>query len=107
MHDPLIHEVPGQVEAHSHPSAREYILIAVVLTILTAAEVVVYYIPSLGPILPLLLGVMGLAKFVFVVGWYMHLKFDPKIFTWVFVFGLALATAALSGLWALFNGWGG
>jgi cytochrome c oxidase subunit IV len=100
-----IHDAPHDT-AH-HPTARTYIGIAVILTVLTAIEVVIYYIPSLRPILIPLLVVLALGKFVLVVGYYMHLKFDPKLFTWLFVGGLVTAVATLTGLWALFNGWGG
>ena len=104
---PVVQE-PG--DAHSHPTARTYIIIAVILTIITAVEVAIYYVPSIRGALPLfaaLLIVLAVAKFVLVVGYYMHLKFDPKLFTWLFVGGLVTATATLTGLWALFNGWGG
>jgi cytochrome c oxidase subunit 4 len=100
-----IHDAP-QDTAH-HPSAKTYIWIAVWLTIITAVEVLIYYIPPLRPVLVPLLVVLALGKFVLVVGYYMHLKFDPKMFTWLFVGGLVTAVATLTGLWALFNGWGG
>ena len=106
MHDPHAH-THAPPEEHDHPTARTYIWIAVVLTILTALEVLIYYVPALAGVLVLLVIVLGLAKFVLVVGYYMHLKFDAKILTWLFVFGLLLAVAMLTGLWALFNGWGG
>jgi cytochrome c oxidase subunit 4 len=103
-----IHDAP--VDDHhgsSHPTAKTYIWIAVILTILTAIEVLIYYIPPIRPFLIPLLVILGLSKFVLVVAYYMHLKFDPKLFTWLFVGGLVTAIAALTGLWALFNGWGG
>jgi cytochrome c oxidase subunit 4 len=53
------------------------------------------------------LAVLAIAKFVLVVGYYMHLKFDARLLTWLFVGGLVTAVAMISGLWALFNGWGG
>jgi cytochrome c oxidase subunit 4 len=97
---PVTHE-PG---SHAHPSSRTYILIAVVLTAITAIEVAIYYVPAIKNSLPALaafLVVLGVAKFVLVVGWYMHLKFDNKLFTWLFVGGLIAALATLVGLWAL------
>ncbi len=92
---------------HTHPSAMTYIIIGVVLTILTAVEIGVYYVPSLTGVLIPLLFVLAAVKFFFVVGWYMHLRFDSKILTWVFLGGLFTAMAMLSGVFALFNGWGG
>ena len=98
---------PAVHTGHSHPSAMTYILIGVVLSVLTAVEIGVYYVPSLtGVLIPILLILAGV-KFFFVVGWYMHLRFDAKLLTWVFLGGLFTAVAMVSGLFALFNGWGG
>jgi len=97
---PVVHEAG----AHAHPTARTYILIAVVLTAITAVEVAIYYVPSIKGTLPLLAGgliVLAVVKFALVVGYYMHLKFDNKLFTWLFVGGLIAAIATLIGLWAL------
>ena len=97
---PVVHEAGS----HAHPSARTYILIAVILTIITAVEVAIYYVPAIRhnlPALALLLVVLAVAKFVLVVGYYMHLKFDNKLFSWLFVGGLTAAVATLIGLWAL------
>ena len=91
----------------SHPSSMTYIVIGVVLTVLTAIEIGVYYVPALkGALIPILFILAGV-KFFFVVGWYMHLRFDAKLLTWVFMGGLITAIAMLSGLFSLFNGWGG
>jgi len=105
--DPEV-RVPGPVVTepggHAHPTARTYILIAVILTAITAIEVAVYYIPAIRDTLPILatfLVVLAVVKFVLVVGWYMHLRFDNKLFTWLFVGGLMAAVATLTGLWAL------
>ena len=98
---PVVHEPEG---AHDHPSAGKYIFIAVILTIITAVEVAIYYVPAIKGSLPMLGGllvVLAVAKFVLVVGYYMHLKFDNKLFSWLFVGGLIAAVATLIGLWAL------
>jgi cytochrome c oxidase subunit 4 len=72
-----------------HPSPREYIRIAIVLGIVTAAEVAVYYLDiSRGLLIPLLLGFAAL-KFTLVVLWYMHLRFDSKTYARFFILGLA------------------
>lgn len=101
------HHAP--VEEHAHPTGSKYVLIAVVLTILTAIEVAIFYVipESQRALLMIVLGALAIGKFVLVVGWYMHLKFDAKLLTWLFVAGLAVATATITGLWAMFNGWGG
>ena len=65
-------------EAH-HPGSSIYVRVAVILAIVTALEVAVYYIPSLhGVMVPLLLA-LSTIKFLFVVSFFMHLKFERKM----------------------------
>lgn len=99
------HHAP--VHEQAHPTSGKYVLIAVILTIITAIEVAIFYIPMARAVMMVLLAVLAITKFVMVVGWYMHLKYDAKLLTWLFVAGLITATATITGLWALFNGWGG
>ena len=47
------HELAQQ--EHAHPGTRTYIMVAVVLTIITAAEVAVAYMPALRPVLAYIL----------------------------------------------------
>ena len=90
-------------EEHDHPGPMTYVVIAVVLTVLTALEVAVFYIPALRPaIVPILL-TLTTGKFALVVMFYMHLKMDSRIFTWVFVAPLALAMFLVIGLIVLFR----
>ncbi len=75
---------------HEHPSDWQYIKIALILAVITALEVAASYI-SLGDVLvPLLLGMMAV-KFWLVITWFMHLRFDGKIFKQLFLGGLVLA----------------
>lgn len=85
-------------QEHPHPQPAEYIKIAVVLSIVTAIEVAIYYVPGLREALvPMLLALSAL-KFSLVVLWFMHLKFDNRLFSTLFVGGLALAGAVLIAL---------
>jgi len=75
-----------------HPSPRKYVNIAVILSIVTAAEVAVYYISSLSrTVLVVLLAIMAFVKFALVVAYFMHLRFDSRIFRRFFVTGVLLA----------------
>jgi cytochrome c oxidase subunit 4 len=77
-------------EAHAHKPNSFYIKVAVALAIVTGVEVGLYYL-DLGKLyLPVLL-VLMVVKFVTVVSLFMHLKFDNKIFSWLFYSGLGLA----------------
>jgi cytochrome c oxidase subunit IV len=77
-----------------HPSPRQYVKVAIVLFIVTALEVAIYYIPAINSrpaLLVSLLIVFGIFKFSLVVLWFMHLKFDSPLFKRLFVTGIAFA----------------
>ena len=79
-------------EEHDHPSDAKYVNIAIILALITAAEVVTFYVEdSLGSALVPILLVMMVVKFAVVAGYFMHLKFDSKLLTRVFVAGILLA----------------
>ena len=83
---------PGEDEELSHhPTPRKYVWIAVILAIVTAAEVAIYYIPALEDVLVPLLIVFATVKFIMVALYFMHLKFDSKMFRRFFVTGIVLA----------------
>ncbi len=96
-------------EGHDHPSPKVYIQIAVILAIITALEVFVLYLPSLGlrgakPFLLPIFAILSVVKFVLVVGWYMHLKFDSRVFLQMFGFALLIALMVATIFIALFHG---
>ena len=78
-------------DAHEHGmSDAGYIKIAIILALITALEVSTYYV-DFGPLfMPALLTLM-VVKFVMVVSYFMHLKFDSKMFSFLFYTGLGLA----------------
>jgi cytochrome c oxidase subunit IV len=88
----------GPSREHGHPGAKEYVVIAVILAIVTSIEVAVYYIDAMRPVLPPILIVASAVKFSLVVMFFMHLKFDSKLFTSLFVGGMLLAAVVLFGL---------
>lgn len=88
---------------HAHPGAKEYLAIATVLVVITAVEVAVFYIPALKPVIVPLLLVLSAVKFALVAAFYMHLKFDHRLFTWLFVMPMLLATFVILALLKLFS----
>ncbi len=79
-----------------HPTPVQYVQVAVVLCLLTAMEVSLYYMQdhkvlgvhmTPGPVITLLLIIAAL-KVSLVASWYMHLKTDAHIFRSYFVIGL-------------------
>jgi cytochrome c oxidase subunit IV len=68
-----------------------YVQVAAALAIITGMEVFASYSDWLGrAFLPILL-VLMVVKFFSVVLFFMHLRFDSKIFGWLFYTGLILA----------------
>jgi len=89
-------------EVH-HPDWREYTVIGVILTIITAVEVAIVYIEAMGrALLPALL-TLSVIKFILVVAWYMHLKQDSKLFSLLFLGGLFMSMGVIMGLLAMFG----
>lgn len=88
---------------HVHPGPLVYVKIAVVLTILTAAEVGVWYTPIGALALTLILIVLSISKFVLVVAFYMHLKYDSRLFTAMFAWGILLSLSIICALIAMYH----
>ncbi len=102
--NPHGHHEDGGV--HQGYSDIQYVVVALILAVITAVEVAVSYI-DIGPLfLPVLLLLMAI-KFVVVVRLFMHLKFDSKLFSWMFFSGLFLAVGvyiAMLGAFHFFTG---
>src|SRR6476659_1492698 len=85
----LLSPEPGSDE--HYPSEWQYIKIALILFGITMVEVAVYYISELkDALIPLLLS-MAIVKFALVALFFMHLRFDSKLFRRLFVTGIILA----------------
>jgi cytochrome c oxidase subunit 4 len=93
------HEVEHE-EAHATPAL--YVRVALILAVITLVEVIIWYLPSVrGVLVPALL-VLSLAKFLAVVGYFMHLKYDRPIFRFMFFAGLILALGVFLAMLAMF-----
>jgi cytochrome c oxidase subunit IV len=103
------HPHAGGAAAPEHASVRVYVRVAVVLTLVTALEVGVIYIRQLSPIIVPLLLAMSAAKFALVAMFFMHLRYDSRPLTAVFVgplliaTGLAVALMTLTGAFLVFG----
>ena len=92
-------------EMHEHPTWKEYKWVALILTLITVVEVWVYYIPSFVAskvFVPALL-IMSAVKFAIVVLFYMHLKYDARLFRALFTGPLIIAVVTLISLMFLFG----
>jgi cytochrome c oxidase subunit IV len=76
----------------AHPTEAKYIKIAVILAVVTAVEVALYYWSfSNEAANNAVLLVLAAIKFVIVAAYFMHLKFDNKILRRLFITGFVLA----------------
>lgn len=87
-------------EAHGL-EPREYVIVGVILTVITAVELVVSY-SDMGALLVPALLVLSAVKFGAVVAFFMHLRFDAIIFNRLFIGPLVLAGALLLSLVSIF-----
>ena len=92
----------SQEEAH-HPTAKQYFRIAMVLSVITAIEVGIFYLEFLGYWMIPILVVLSTGKFALVAMYYMHLRYEHRLFSYLFVTGVILATVVISALVALFS----
>lgn len=79
--------LPG--EERPHPSPFQYVIIFVILCVITALEIGLYYLEGDLPwsLIVGLLIILALIKFVMVVSYFMHLRVDKHIFRRFFIMG--------------------
>src|SRR4030088_1989053 len=96
---------PHAEEEHAHPTWSTYWKVALILTLITAFEVWGYYVPSFvasRAFVPTLL-ILSALKFTIVVMFYMHLKYDHRLFRVLFTGPLLIASLTLVALMFLFG----
>jgi cytochrome c oxidase subunit 4 len=75
-----------------HPGPRQYVVVAVVLAVLTALEVALFYMDFIPqPVVVGALMILMILKFSIVALWFMHLRFDSRIYRRLFITGIILA----------------
>ncbi len=92
----------------AHPTPRQYVQIAIALAVVTAVEVALFYVGEtieLGAFEPAALILLSFLKFVVVIGWYMHIRFEratiSRFFTAGFVLALMLYAVVLGAMGVL------
>ena len=90
------HDAHGHhAEEHAHAGPKLYWIFAVILSVITFCEWAIFKkredwgVSNMTLIYVLL--ILSLVKFTMVCGWYMHLRFDNKMLTKIFVFSGLLA----------------
>jgi len=94
------HHDAAHEEEHGTPAL--YVRVALILAVITLIEVIIWYLPAVrGMLVPALI-VLSLGKFLAVVGYFMHLKFDHPLFRYMFFAGLILALGVFLAMLAMF-----
>jgi cytochrome c oxidase subunit 4 len=92
-------------EEKPHPTWSTYWKVAIILTVITIVEVSAYYIPAWSTAriyAPSMLLLSGL-KFAIVAMFYMHLKYDHRLFRALFTGPLLIAMTTIVALLFLFG----
>jgi cytochrome c oxidase subunit 4 len=101
-------DVHAMGEVHEHPTWKQYKWVALILTLITVVEVWIYYTPFKdSPLFVPALLIMSAVKFFIVVMFYMHLKYDHKLFKALFTGPLLIAMTTLVALMFLFGKFSG
>jgi cytochrome c oxidase subunit IV len=78
---------------HAHPGVGQYVEIGIILAVMTLIEVIIFEtFDSIGGAIAIpALIVLTILKFLLVVMWFMHLRFDHKMFRRFFYVGIILS----------------
>jgi len=90
---------------HDHPGEGTYIKVALILAAITGVEVFFSYWDAVKDFLAPALILMSIVKFAIVVAFFMHLRFDSRIFRRLFVAGICLAIFCFTIVLTTFHIW--
>ena len=94
----------ASAHGHQEPSKFHiYIQIAMILAVITGVEVVLVYLPIVKWFVVTALITLSTVKFMFVIFYFMHLRWDKVFCTILFFIGLILAGFTMFALLHLFG----
>lgn len=90
---------------HGHGESKFHIFvqIAMILAVITGVEIVLVYLPFSKGLLIGSLVLLSVVKFMFVIFYFMHLRWDKLFCTILFFIGLVLAGGTTAALLAIFD----
>lgn len=88
-------------EHSGHPGPAEYVQIGIILAVITGIEVALFYADAGAFTVPALL-FLTVVKFALVVFWFMHLRFDSRLFRRLFSVGVVAALVLFTATVAMF-----
>src|ERR1044071_8256498 len=105
MSAPATTASPDHPADHGHAESKFqlYVQIAMLLAVITGIEIVCVYLPFARWILVTTLVVLSTVKFMFVIFYFMHLRWDKPFCTILFFIGLGPAGGTMWALPQLFG----
>src|ERR1700741_1237332 len=89
--------------AHDVSKYQIYVQIAMLLAVITGVEIIGVYLPFAKWFVVTMLVVLSTVKFMFVIFYFMHLRWDKPFCTILFFIGLVLAGGTMWALLTLFG----
>lgn len=86
-----------------HAKYFTFFNVAMAMILITAVEIVIIYLPLHSLLVFCSLAVLSLVKFLAVIWWFMHLRWDRALCTILFMIGLFIATGTVTALMFLFE----
>jgi cytochrome c oxidase subunit 4 len=105
-HDTTLEPTMQGIGAHLEEEHAKYFTffnLSLALIAITAIELIIVYVPIHPWVIVANLVFLSLVKFVGVVWWFMHLRWDRILCTVLFLIGLFLATGTVTALLLLFE----
>lgn len=93
----------SQDHGHGESKFHIFVQIAMILAVITGVEIVLVYLPFSKGLLIGSLILLSVVKFMFVIFYFMHLRWDKLFCTILFFIGLVLAGGTTAALLALFD----
>jgi len=88
---------------HAQSKYHTFVQLAMALAAITGVEIVLVYLPFARWLIISLLVILSAVKFVGVIAYFMHLRWDRAFCTILFLIGLFLALGTVGALLALFS----
>ncbi len=80
-----------------------FIYLSMALAVITGVEIVIVWIPIASWIQIWTLAILSLVKFLGVIWWFMHMRWDRALIAAVFFLGFLIAGGTVTVLWLIFH----
>ena len=90
-------------DSHDVSKYQIYVQIAMLLAVITGVEIIAVYLPFAHWLIITGLVILSTVKFMFVIFYFMHLRWDKPFCTVMFFIGLVLASGTTWALLTLFG----